>query len=412
MEHQPSPRVVALRMSSRLAALPSVLLVPGPGAFAAVYALDSAARAVTATVIPLHAYSIYKEVAAANADSYVGATYSAIAIASFIGTFATPLLIHRFGRNAAYVAGILACVIGMAALATLTVPGLALGMLGRALSGVIGSVCLILLIVDFVPRKNLVRSETLRLFASCLAWGFGPVAGVWLYQRSGVIAPAGVSIAIHLCLILFFRRLAPAKPTVEATPPPRNPLTMIWRFASQKRLRLSWLIVFGRSAWWSMFFTYPALYLQDHGIDERWAGWLVGIGNLLLGLSPLVRMVAQRLGIRAPIVGAFWCGGAITIGVVLLYDRPVAFCLLLLMAAVFIVVLDSLGNIPFMRFARPRELPQLATVFRTYVDTAEFIPSAIYAVLLTMFDFRAVFVFAGLLAVAVGVAATWLPKRL
>lgn len=399
-------------MSPRLAALASALLVPGPGSFAAIYALDSAARALTATVIPLHAYALYKAVAADNADSYVGTTYSAVAMVSFFGTFLTPFLIHRLGRNATYIAGILACVIGMAALATTTIPGLGLGMVGRALSGVIGSVCLILFIVDFIPRQNLVRSETLRLFASCFGWGFGPVAGVALYQRYGIVAPAAASIAIHLGLMLYFRRLRPGEPKIEAIPPPLNPLTMIRRFASQKRLRLSWLIVFGRSAWWSMFFTYPALYLQDQGIDESWAGWLVGLGNLLLALSPAVRMVAQRLGIRRPIVGAFWCGGALTIAVVLLYDRPLAFCLVLLLAAVFIVALDSLGNIPFMRFARPRELPQLATVFRTYVDTAEFIPSAIYALLLTIFDFRAVFVFAGLLALTVGVAATWLPRRL
>jgi MFS family permease len=399
-------------MTSRFVASSSALLNPGPGTFAAIYALDSAARAVTATVIPLHAYSIYKQIAADNADSYVGTTYSAVAMVTFLGTFLTPFVIHRLGRNATFVAGILACVVGMAGLATSTIPGLGLGMLGRALSGVIGSVCLILFIVDFIPRANLVRSETLRLFASCLAWGFGPVIGVALYQRHGIIVPAAVSIGVHFCLILYFRRLRLKEPGVEPTPPPRNPLTMIWRFASQKRLRLSWLIVFGRSAWWSMFFTYPALYLQDRGIDESWAGWLVGVGNLLLGLSPLVRMVAQRLGIRRPIVGAFWLGGALTIGVVLLYDHPLAFCLVLLLAAVFIVALDSLGNIPFMRFARPRELPQLATVFRTYVDTAEFIPSAIYAVLLTMFDFRVVFVVSGLLAVAVGIAATWLPRRL
>jgi hypothetical protein len=236
------------------------------------------------------------------------------------------------------------------------------------------------------------------------------VIGVELYERYGIVAPAAVSIAVHFGLILYFRRLR-LEPGAE-TVPPQSPLAMIWRFASQKRLRLSWLIVFGRSAWWSMFFTYPALYLQDQGIDQSWAGWLVGIGNLLLGLSPLVRMVAQRLGIRAPIVGAFWGGGILTVGITLFYDRPVVFCLLLLVAATFIVTLDSLGNIPFMRFARPRELPQLATVFRTYVDTAEFIPSAVYAVLLTLFDFRAVFVLAGLLALAVGVAATWLPRRL
>ncbi len=405
-------RVAARLMPPRLVALRSALLAPGPGTFAAIYALDSAARALTATVIPLHAYAIYKVIAAGNADSYVGATYSVVAVASFVGTFLTPLAIHRFGRNAAYVIGILACIVGMAGLATSTIPGLGLGLLGRALSGVVGSVCLILFIVDFIPRRNLVRSETLRLFTSCLAWGFGPVIGVALYQRFGIVAPAAASIAIHLGLILYFRRLRLTNPAAEATPPPRSPLTMVRRFAAQKRLRLSWLIVFGRSAWWSMFFTYPALYLKDHAIDESWAGLLVGAGNLLLGLAPLVRMVAQRLGIRRPIIGAFWIGGGLTIAGILAYDDPPLFCSLLLLAATFIVALDSLGNIPFMRFARPRELPQLATVFRTYVDTAEVIPSAIYALLLTIFDFRAVFVFCGLLALAVGVAATWLPRRL
>ena len=399
-------------MPSRLAALPAALLKPGAESFAAIYALDSAARALTAAVIPLHAYSVYKQISADDADSYVSTTYFSVASISFICTFLTPFIIHRMGRNTTYVIGTLCCVIGMAALATSTIPGLGAGMVGRAMSGVIGSVTLILFIVDFIPRRNLVRSETLRLFTSCLAWGLGPVVGVHLYERYGIVAPAAASIGVHLCLILFFWRLRPAKPTVEPVPPPRNPLTMIQRFAAQKRLRLSWLIVFGRSAWWSMFFTYPALYLTDHGIDQSWAGWLVGIGNLLLGIAPLVRMVAQRIGLRRPIVGSFWIGGVLTIGGIFLYGHPLLFCLNLLLAATFIVVLDSLGNIPFMRFARPRELPQLATVFRTYVDTADFIPSAVYAVLLTMFDFRAVFVTCGLLALTVGVAATWLPRRL
>ena len=43
-----------------------------------------------------------------------------------------------------------------------------------------------------------------------------------------------VLFALNLGLILYFRRLKLAKPSVESTPPPRNPLTMIWRFAAQK----------------------------------------------------------------------------------------------------------------------------------------------------------------------------------
>lgn len=399
-------------MISRPVAQRSSPAFRGPATIATLYVLDSAARAVTATVLALHAYATYKQFGATNADSYVSVTYSTVALVSFVATFLTPLLIHRFGRNRVYLAGIACCMIGMGFLATSTIAGLGAGLVGRALSGVIGSICLILFIVDFIPRQNLVRAETLRLAVSCFAWGFGPVLGVWLYQHFGIVAPAIASLCVHTLLILYFRHLKLAQPTVESTPPPRNPLTMVRRFAGQKRLRLSWLIVFGRSAWWSMFFTYPALYLSDHGIDERWAGWLVGIGNLLLGLSPLVRMVAQRAGLRRTIVAAFWLGGGLTCAAVLAYDRPVVLCLLLLAAALFVVALDSLGNIPFMRFARPRELPQMTTVFRTYVDTAEFIPSALYALLLTMFDFRAVFILCGLLAVAVGIAATWLPRRL
>ena len=125
-----------------------------------------------------------------------------------------------------------------------------------------------------------------------------------------------------------------------------------------------------------------------------------------------MRLVAQRFGLRGTIVWSFWLGGGLTCMTVLVYDHPLAMCLLLLAAAVFIVALDAVGNIPFMRFARPRELPQMTTVFRTYVDTAEFIPSAFYALLLTVLDFRSVFLLCGLLALSVGVAATWLPRRL
>src|SRR5262245_62162834 len=129
-------------MNSRPAAPRSSPSVRGPAIIATLYVLDSAARAVTATVLALHAYAIYKEFAADNADSYVSATYSTVAFVSFVATFLTPLLIHRYGRNRVYLTGIACCMIGMAALATSTIFGLGAGLVGRALSGVIGSICL------------------------------------------------------------------------------------------------------------------------------------------------------------------------------------------------------------------------------------------------------------------------------
>ena len=52
-------------MSSRPAALRSSPSVRGPATIATLYVLDSAARAVTATVLALHAYTTYKQFGAA-----------------------------------------------------------------------------------------------------------------------------------------------------------------------------------------------------------------------------------------------------------------------------------------------------------------------------------------------------------
>ena len=385
---------------------------PGPSALATLYSLDSAARALTSTILALHAYETYKLTSPGEADSLVGLTYTLVSMVSLTATFAAPWIIHRWGVRRAYLVAIGIFLTGMALLATGTLLGMLGGILARALNGVLGSICIILFIVETVPKGDLVRSETLRLFASALAWAGGPVVGVMLFAHYGIAAPALAAASIHLCLVLYFRKVGFQEPPAEAQPPPVNPFMLIKRFVSQRQLRLGWLIVFGRSAWWSMFFTYPALYLADHGLATTWAGWLTGAGNLLLGISPLVRAMAGRFGLKKPIVGAFWLGGLITIAPVFFYDSPGLVCAIILLGACCIVVLDSLGNIPFMRFARPRERAQMTTVFRTYVDAAELAPSAIYALLLLHFDFRAVFVASGILTILAGLSATRLPSRL
>lgn len=380
--------------------------------FALIYAVDSAARALTATVIPLHAYQTFKAIAAEQADSLVSTTYTFVSLTSFAVTFLAPWAIHRLGNRRMFVVAILCCVLGMIALSTAAVMGLLGGMIGRAVSGSLGSICLILFIIDNIPKAELVRAETLRYSVSAMAWGAGPFIGVWLYESFGVIAPALISAATHLFLIAYFRSLPISDPRSAAPHISHNPARIIWHFIRQKRLRLSWLLVFGRSAWWSMFFTYPGLYLTDQGADRLWAGAMVSAGNFLLILSPLVRRIAHRVGIKKPIVAAFVAGGCLTLLAASFYDLPALACGGLLLAACFIVALDSLANIPFMRFVRPRERPQMTTVFRTYVDISDLLPSAIYAILLVFFNFQAVFITSGLLTLVMGVVAMGLPRRL
>ena len=381
---------------------------PGAGVFAALFALESTARAVLVTVVPLQAKDLLQH------NEIISSVYAGVSLFSLGFSFLIPLLIHRLKRRWVYTGGIAMGAIAAAALATDTIPGQLAAMLLRATSSVACSIALMLYVMDFIPRQQMVRSEPLRLFMSCFAWGLGPWLGVELYLRYGSGGAALVSVVSYAALLALFwyLRLSENPAVAAATRPPPNPLVNIRRFVGQSRLLLGWLISFGRSAWWSMFFVYPALYLRDFGIDDSWSGKLAGAGNILLMLTLPIGWMARRTGIRWPIVISFWMAGLATLVIALAYGAPPIVAGLILLGAVFVVALDALGNIPFMRAVRAYERPQMTSVFRSYIDLGDLLPSAIYTVLLLHFDLGAVFVASGLMTFVIGLVALRLPKRM
>jgi len=86
---------------------------------------------------------------------------------------------------------------------------------------------------------------------------------------------------------------------------------------------------------------------------------------------------------------------------------------LLLCGALFAIAIDALGSTVFMRAVHPYERPQMAAVYRTYLDFSELTPPMVYSIVLAFFGLGSVFVTLGFLAVACG-AISWryLPKRL
>ena len=381
---------------------------PGAGVFAALFALESTARAVLVTVVPLQAKDLLQQ------NEVISFVYAGVSLFSLGFGFVIPLLIHRLKRRWVYTGGIVLGAMAAITLATDSIPGQLAAMLLRSMSSVACSIALMLYVMDFIPRQQMVRSEPLRLFMSCFAWGFGPWLGVELYQRYGSSGASAVSIVSYAILLILFwyLRLSENPAVAAATRPPPNPLSNLRRFLIQPRLLLGWLISFGRSAWWSMFFVYPALYLRDFGIDDSWSGKLAGAGNILLILTLPIGWLARRTGIRWPIVVAFWCAGLATVAIAVAYGAPPVVAGLILLGAVFVVVLDALGNIPFMRAVRAYERPQMTSVFRSYIDLGDLLPSAIYAVLLLHFDLKAVFIASGLMTFAVGIVALRLPRRM
>lgn len=381
---------------------------PGAGAFAALFALDSLARASVVTVLYLQAKDL------GLADRHVTLLTNVASLSSLIFSFLTPLLMQRFRRRWVYTGGILLGMAAAVSLGSATMAGEVAGLVLRALSSVAINIGLMLYVMDFIPRHQMIRSEPLRLFSSCLPWGLGPWIGVELYQHFGVAATSTLSFAAYAGLMVYFwyLRLSDNPAVAAATRPPPNPFANLKRFVSQPRLLLGWAIAFGRSAWWSMFFVYPTLYLRNHQVDDSWTGALTGAGNLLLLLTLPIGWMAQRTGIRRPIVIAFLCAGALTLLTAATWDLVTLTALLFLAGAVFVVTLDALGNIPFMRAVRSYERPQMTALFRTYIDLGDLLPGLIYLTLQGFFDLRSVFIASGLLTLAAGLVAARLPRRM
>jgi predicted MFS family arabinose efflux permease len=342
--------------------------------------------------------------------------FTCVGIAGLIGSLFIPLLIRLVPRRWVYSLGAL-CLVAAAALFVQDGPaGLLAGLIVRVLGVACLNVTLNLYIMDSIPRGDFVRSEPLRLAISGGAWTFCPSLGVFLYSRYGAGAADGLSAAAAVLLLVTFWtiRLSDNPAIAPAPLPPPNPLRSIGRFIAQPRLRLGWLIAFGRSSWWAQFFTFAPLYMVISGHSELASALLISLGNAMLFLTVLIGRLAERVGVRRVIVAAYLLAGVTTLATALLV--PTGFSLvvaaLLLLASVWLSALDAVGNIPFLRAVRAVERPQMTTVFRTYIDLSELLPSALFAVLLSFFGLASVFATTGVLMLAIGLTARLLPRRL
>ena len=381
---------------------------PGAGAFAMLFALDSTARASVVTVLYLQAKDL------GFTDRHVTLLTNIASLSSLVFSFLAPALIMRYRRRWVYVGGIVLGMAGTIALSTATIQGEIAALILRAMSSVTINICLMLYVMDFIPRHQMVRSEPLRLFSGCLPWGLGPWIGVELYKTFGASGTAVMSFVSYVALLACFAylRISDNPAVAAARRPPPNPLASIKRFVAQPRLRLAWFIAFGRSAWWAMFFVYPTLYLRNNQVDDTWTGALTGAGNILLILTLPIGWLARRVGLRRPIVTAFLVAGVLTLLVPFTWHYVTLTGLLFLAGALFVVTLDALGTIPFMRSVRSYERPPMTALFGTYVYFSDLLPGLAYLVLQGYFDLRSVFIFCGLLTLVAGLVATRLPRSM
>ena len=193
-----------------------------------------------------------------------------------------------------------------------------------------------------------------------------------------------------------------------------NALANVRRFLAQPRLRLAWLIAFGRSCFWTTFFIYGPLLLVEAGLDKRVGGYMISASQILLFTAWVAGRFARSYGVRAVLTVAFTVCALASLGAGLAGTAsPYAAIGFLLAGSGSASAIDGVGGIPFLRAVRHHERQRMAAVYRTYIDCSELIPAFVFAIALLWLPIGAVFVILSAALAAVGyVAWRYLPRSL
>ncbi|RZS89067.1 putative MFS family arabinose efflux permease [Phyllobacterium myrsinacearum] len=383
---------------------------PTARVFAILFGIESMARAIITSVVPIQTYDLLQS------ERSVSILYTCMSMLGLMVTLSIPLLIVRIPRRWVYTAGAISLILGCCAFALDTVPGQAAGLFLRTFGAGALSITLSLYIMDHIKKGELVRAESVRMATATFAWTAGPFLGVFLYSTIGMIAPFLLSIGFSLLLLtLFWYFRLSDNPALQKGPSrAANPIANVRRFVAQPRLRLAWLIAFSRSCYWSTFFVYGPILMVATGQGKLAGGLLVSLGNLFLLGSILWGKVGMAKGLMRTISGVFILLAIALAGAGLAGEKfPMIAALMLLAGAFFCVALDTLASTTFIRAVHPHERAQMTSVYRTYLDFSELLPAFFYSIILTFFSLGAIFIALGMLMVFTAVIVwRYLPRGL
>ncbi|MBI1385857.1 MAG: MFS transporter [Rhizobiales bacterium] len=376
---------------------------PGISAFATLFFIETFARATLSTVVPLQAYDIIKN------SQLLSLLYTGIALVTLLFSLILPFIIVRLSRRWTYTLGAVTLMVAALCFATYTFTGQVGGMLARVIGSACLNVTLSLYVLDYIRKQQFVRYDSVRLTTSTIGWALAPYMGVWLYVHYGPWATYGLSFtfACILVCVFWYLRLTDSKAIQPARQPPANPLKNVRRYAAQPRLRLAWIIAFGRSSYWSTLFIYGPILMVTSGLGQEAGGLLILAANALLITAMAWGRLAERWGVRRTAVLGFYATAAcLFVAGYFGTQQPLFAAAAILAASFFSVPLDAVGSVPFYRAVHPYERAQMTSVYRTYLDFGELVPPLIYAILLGFFDLGVVFVALGFVLIGCG-TMTW-----
>jgi MFS family permease len=407
-----SDQVPLLRMSTprRFPLWLSASSRPGIGVFAVLFFIEAMARASILSVVPLQAYELFKDKQA------VSFLYTLVAVFGLVTSLFLPLLIRAFTRKWVYTFGAVSLLTCFLFLYSYTIAGQVAGMMARTFATACLNVTISLYIMDFIRKEDLVRNDAVRLSLSTVSWTLAPYIGVWLYVHYGHAATYlwASAWAVLLIAVFWFYRMSSQEAIAPARTQPSNLLMNVPRFIRQPRLRLAWLIAFTRSAFWTTVFIYGPILMVATGQGATASGILVAALNVSLVTAYPWGRLGERRGIRPVTTLCFLLMGISLLATGAAGEAwPIVAGGILFVGSIFASGLDAVAAVPFYRAVKPRERPQMTSVYRTFLDIGELLPNMIYGVLLGFFGLGAVFVALGIFSLIISVVAwRYIPKSM
>lgn len=267
---------------------------------------------------------------------------------------------------------------------------------------------------QIIPRRDLSFFESRRVLFSGFTYLIGPLLCGWAIHIDALWVPILLSGACAVSVPFLLRILIPSAAKIQSTIKlPMSNYKDLVLFTSQPRLVLAWFLAVSRSSWWQVYSVYTPVFAVKAGYSSASAGLVIALGTGALILAPFWQIFSRKFGLRLTFFYGYLMCGLTTIFAGLLGKvNPFLSVVLLIGGAFAISSVDSGGNAPFLRAARPHQRVKMVPIYNTYRDMAQIAPSAVFAIVLSHFDVKYVFLLTGVFLVIVSSYCLKLNKRL
>jgi MFS family permease len=381
---------------------------PTTWAFSVLFTLEPLYRSIIVTVVPLMAFERF------GSAHEVSVFFFVLGLLGVGMSLTVPWLVSRLSRRGTFTLGIITGVGSMLLFVHGELWSFCAGMALHLFAASCIDVTLNLYLMEHVRRQDFGRYEPIRMFFLAFSWSVGPFLGVYLRNALDPAAPfvAGAGVVLLLGAYFFYLRFSDNPALVGKRPSVTNPIRYLPRFFVQPRMTLVYLLSAMRSGWWTMYFIYVPIFCVTAGLGETMGGALVSLATSFVMATPLLRGTIQRFGIRRVLLLGYLGAGVVTIAIGVSMGTPYVAVALVLLAAMFAVLCDSVGNTLFYRAVHSWERSEMATVFGSYRSVSSLAFPGVYSGVLAIFPLPAVFIFTGIGMIATSALTRFIPARM